>query len=196
MTQRRPLHPALAWILVVSMLASAWALWWPQGEDVAYEQQRAGGPEMAVPAARGGPAPMRVNGQANPSASPRQSSNEDSALAALSPAERDPFNSTPVAPPAQDKAVVTAPQAVPAAPPAPPPAPPPPMNHRVVGRFQSPEGAWLVFVQDGERAVPAAPGLALASGWVVESVTARELRLRHPQADQAVSLPLPGDNPD
>lgn len=69
------------------------------------------------------------------------------------------------------------------------------MNHRVVGRFQSPEGAWLVFVQDGERAVPAAPGLSLASGWVVESVTAREVRLRHPQAEQAVSLPVPGDNP-
>jgi hypothetical protein len=195
MTQRHSLHPALAWSLVVSMLASAWALWWPQGEDAAHEQQRAGGPEMVVPASRAAPAPVRANEQATPSASPRQSSNEESTLAILSPAERDPFHSTPAAPPAQDKAEVVAPQAAPTAPPLPPPAPPP-MTHRVVGRFQSPEGAWLVFVQDGERAVPAAPGLALASGWVVESVTARELRLRHPQADQAVSLPVPGDNPD
>jgi hypothetical protein len=69
------------------------------------------------------------------------------------------------------------------------------MNHRVVGRFQTPEGAWLVLVQDGERAVPAVPGLALASGWVVESVTARELRLRHSRVEQAESLPVPGDNP-
>lgn len=195
MTQRRPLHPALAWTLVVSLLASAWALWWPQHEDAAHEQQQASGREMVVPALRAAPAPVQANEQARPSASPRQSSNEDSTLAVLGPAERDPFNSTPVAPPAQDKAVVPAPQVVPASPPAPPPATPP-LNHRVVGRFQSPEGAWLVFVQDGEGAVPAAAGLALASGWVVESVTARELRLRHPQADQAVSLPVPGDNPD
>jgi hypothetical protein len=193
MTQRRSLHPALVWTLVVSVLASAWALWWPQGEDAAREQQRASGPEMAVPASRGGLAPRDVNEQAEPSASPLQSSSDNSTLAVLSPAERDPFNSTPP-PPAQGKAVVTAPQAAPAAPPAPPPASPP-MNHRVVGRFQSPAGAWLVFVQDGERAVPAAPGLALTSGWVVESVTARELRLRHPQVEQPVSLQVPGDNP-
>jgi hypothetical protein len=194
MTQRRSLHPALAWTLVVSMLASMWALWWPQGDDVACEQQRVSDSEMAVPAARGGPASAHMNEQVKPSASPPQSSNEESTLAVLSPAERDPFNSTPVAPPAQDKAVVAALQAAPAAPPPPPPAPPP-MNHRVVGRFQTPEGAWLVLVQDGERAVPAVPGLALASGWVVESVTARELRLRHSRVEQAESLPVPGDNP-
>lgn len=69
------------------------------------------------------------------------------------------------------------------------------MEHRVIGRFRSPEGGWLVFVQDGDRALPAAAGLALASGWVVESVTSSELRLRHPLAEQAVSLPVPGDNP-
>jgi hypothetical protein len=68
------------------------------------------------------------------------------------------------------------------------------MNHRIVGRFLSPEGQWLVFLQDGAQTVQATTGLTLSSGWAVESITARELHLRHPQAEQAVSLPLPADN--
>lgn len=73
------------------------------------------------------------------------------------------------------------------------------MTHRVVGRFQSPDGQWLVFLQDGSlqdgsQTVTAAPGLALASGYVVESITPGEIRLRHPLAEQAVSLPLPTEN--
>jgi hypothetical protein len=68
------------------------------------------------------------------------------------------------------------------------------MNHRLVGRFQSPEGQWLVFLQDGAQTVVAAPGVTLSSGYAVESVTAKEVRLRHPLADQPLSLPLPEDN--
>lgn len=67
------------------------------------------------------------------------------------------------------------------------------MNHRVVGRFQSPDGQWSVFLQDGAQAVQAAPGLALSSGYVIEALGPRELRLRHPLAEQAVSLALPED---
>ena len=68
------------------------------------------------------------------------------------------------------------------------------MNHRVMGRFMSPGGQQMVFLQDGTQAVLAAPGVVLASGYVVEAVTAREVKLRHPQAEQAVSLPMPEDN--
>ena len=78
------------------------------------------------------------------------------------------------------------------APALPPPPAPPPMNHRIVGRFQSPEGKWLVFLQDGANTVQAQPGATLSSGYVVESVT-KEIRLRHPLADEAASLPLPED---
>ena len=68
------------------------------------------------------------------------------------------------------------------------------MEHRVIGRFRSPDGQQMVFLQDGAQTVTAAPGLTLSSGYVVESITARELRLRHPLAEQTVSLPLPHDN--
>jgi hypothetical protein len=68
------------------------------------------------------------------------------------------------------------------------------MGHRIIGRFQSPEGQWLLFLQDGAQSVLAAAGVTLSSGYAVESVTATEVRLRHPLAEQAVSLPLPEDN--
>jgi hypothetical protein len=68
------------------------------------------------------------------------------------------------------------------------------MNHRIVGRFLSPDGQRLVFLQDGAQAVVAASGAVLSSGYIVDSVTPRELRLRHPLAGQAVALPMPDDN--
>ncbi|MBN8486840.1 MAG: hypothetical protein J0M20_03760 [Burkholderiales bacterium] len=64
------------------------------------------------------------------------------------------------------------------------------MNHRVIGRFRSPEGQWFVFLQDGANSLHATPGVALSSGYVVESISAAEVRLRHSLAEQLVSLPL------
>jgi len=63
-----------------------------------------------------------------------------------------------------------------------------------MGRMLSPEGKWMVFLQDGAQIVQASEGLTLPNGYVVESVTAKEVRLRHPLMDQPVSLPVPEDN--
>jgi hypothetical protein len=65
------------------------------------------------------------------------------------------------------------------------------MNHMVIGRFLSPEGQRLVFLQDGNQTVIAGAGVALSTGYVIETVTAKEVRLRHPLADQAISILLP-----
>ncbi len=70
----------------------------------------------------------------------------------------------------------------------------PPMNHRIVGRFVSPDGQRMVFLQDGPQTVLAVSGAVLSSGYAVDAVTPRELRLRHPMAVQAVSMPMPDDN--
>jgi hypothetical protein len=53
----------------------------------------------------------------------------------------------------------------------------------------------LVFLQDKTQAVIAAPGVELSTGYVVEAVTPLEIRLRHPLAEQSVSLSLRDDNP-
>lgn len=184
------MRPAVAWGLVASLLASAWALWWPSEPVMpppspSTEPPNAVKPALAVQTQQSVAAPVRVG-----SASSAEGSGEPPTLSA---AARDPFNATPPPPaptPQQSKAA-SSPAEV--APPAPPP-PPPPMNHRVMGRFMSPGGQQMVFLQDGTQAVLAAPGAVLASGYVVEAVAAREVKLRHPLAEQAVSLPMPEDN--
>ncbi|MCD2345006.1 hypothetical protein LRH25_32310 [Ideonella azotifigens] len=67
------------------------------------------------------------------------------------------------------------------------------MTHRVLGRFAGPDGARLLFVQDGQQAVVAAPGVELSSGYRIEAITATEIRLRHPLLMPTVSLPLPAE---
>jgi len=188
MTQR--LNPALGWALLASLLATGWALWWPSEPLV-----QPASTDAATPPARA--AATAASAAEQPKA---RSAALTSRIAAdlgdapmLSPASRDPFNRAP--PPAPPAPAKTLPEPVRSEPTPPPPAPTaPPMNHRVVGRFQTPEGQWLVFLQDGNRTVPAASGVALATGYVVESVTPREIQLRHPLAQQPVSVPLPTDN--
>ena len=184
---QRP-HPSLLAGLAATLLATAWALWWP--DDAATDRgtspssTQATGDESGVAK----PRPPSVTASAAVT-----TATEDPPL--LSAASRDPFfPAPPPAPAAPAKATPTEPsRAEPSPPPAPAPAPPP-MNHRILGRFQSPEGQWLVFLQDGAQTVVAAPGVTLSSGYAVESVTAKEVRLRHPLAEQPVSLPLPEDN--
>jgi hypothetical protein len=179
------LHPALLAGLAATLLATAWALWWP--DDAASDRgalpSRAPAPRDEASVAKG------LSTTATASAEAKE---EDAPL--LTAAARDPFFPAPPPAPATAAKATPEPARAEPTPPTPPPPPPPPMNHRVVGRFLSPEGQWLVFVQDGTQAVQATAGLTLSSGWVVESITARELRLRHPQAEQAASLPLPEDN--
>ncbi|GAA0771588.1 hypothetical protein GCM10009107_64100 [Ideonella azotifigens] len=113
----------------------------------------------------------------------------------LSEATRDPFYpdaSAPTGKPAKPAAQPT-PQALAPANIDPPPPQAPPMTHRVLGRFAGPDGARLLFVQDGQQAVVAAPGVELSSGYRIEAITATEIRLRHPLLMPTVSLPLPAE---
>jgi len=187
---KQRLHPALGWALSASLLASGWAVWWPDEPLL----------ELAIADAARSPAraatteAMAARQPEAGSAITQRFATKAGDAPMLSPASRDPFNPAP--PPAPPAPAKTVPEPVRSEPTTPPPPAPtaPPMNHRVVGRFQTPEGQWLVFLQDGNRTVPAASGVALASGYVVESVTPSEIRLRHPLAQQPVSLPLPTDN--
>ena len=170
------LSPALRWALGASALASVWALWWPQSPG-------AGEPTPAVTPAPKSSAAPGIPPAPVPKAGPTE--NEVS----LSPASRDPFQlpPPPPPPPAPNAAAKTAADA---SPPPPPPAAPP-MTHRVFGSIQDPDGLRLVFLVDGAQQVLAVEGAALSSGYVVKTVTATEIRLRHPLAEQDVTLPLP-----
>lgn len=197
MTKGRRVRPPLAWGLAGSVLASALALWWPQAIDGERQNERKlsmsgkTGAE-SVPTASRWPARAALVYKAE--AGGEQSTHGELA-APLSPAERDPFYaepSRPAASPVSPALIHATPVAATStSPPAPPQ--PPQMAHRVMGRFQSPDGAWLTFVQDGELAVLASAGLQLATGWVVESLTEDELRLSHARAEQTIVLPISRD---
>jgi len=189
MTQR--LNPALGWALLASLLATGWALWWPSEPLVQPASTEAATPPARAATTVATATPQPEAGSA--AVTPRLATDVGDAPM-LSPASRDPFNPAP--PPAPPAPAKTLPEPVRSEPTTPPPPAPtaPPMNHRVVGRFQTPEGQWLIFLQDGNQTVAAAPGVALGTGYVVESVTPSEIQLRHPLAQQPVSLPLPTDN--
>lgn len=187
MTAASRMHPALAWGLAGTVLASAWALWWPKtGYDGEVSGAAVHGSASVLPA----PAALVASVAAKTNAG---ASIDEPRL--LSPASRDPFNPAPPPVPAEvTRAAAQAAKNEPAQPLAPPASVAPPMNHRIVGRFLSPDGQRLVFLQDGAQTVVAAPGVVLSSGFTVDTVTPRELRLRHPLAGQAVALPMPDDN--
>lgn len=181
---RRPrMRPLLVLGLLMSLLATAWALWWPVE------------PESLVAAAG---SPRRSLSESPPinDLTPRTSSaaapaHRDSEDPTLSPASRDSFNLiSPEPTPATAKTLPEPVRHEAASPPLPVPAAPA-MTHAVIGRFRTPEGRHLVYLQDGSSAVVAEPGVTLSSGYVVEALSPQELRLRHPLAEHAVSLPLP-----
>lgn len=179
------LHRTLIWVLAGSLLASAWALWWPSESAAVVQSNVPELPKRTAPSTSG-PLGESVSAVSSPVAA-------SSEQPTLSPPSRDPFNVEPAALPEAQVKIAPAPAHEERAPtPQAPTAPP--MNHAVIGRFLSPEGQRLVFLQDGAQTVVAEPGVTLASGYVIETVTAKEVRLRHLLAEQAVSLPLPVDN--
>lgn len=176
---------ALIWALAGSLLASAWALWWPTESAAVIQSSVPDAPRRVAPSASSALS-ERVPGVSAPVTA-------NSERPTLSPPSRDPFNITPSAPlEAQVKAAPVQTREERASQPQAPSAPP--MNHVVIGRFLSPAGQRLIFLQDGTQTAVAEPGVALSSGYVIETVTPKEVRLRHPLAEQAVSLPLPDDN--
>lgn len=110
--------------------------------------------------------------------------------------EQDPFNQspppppqTPVPPPPQPviSPVVVAPVEAPQ---------PPPMTHRFFGSMRNPDGQMLTYVTDGASTVQVVPGVTLSSGYVIDAITEREIRLRYPplSSETRISIP-PAPNP-
>lgn len=180
------LRPGLIGLLLVSLLASAWALWWPLEEVY---QALHGEPSLAAAA---GSASAAARGTALVSSSPSlvDRARHANGPTVLSEATRDPFHadqpksaelSQPAPEPERQERTL----------PLPPPVAAPPMEHRVIGAFTTPEGERLVVLQDDAHSVVAASGVTMSSGYVIEGVTNHEVRLRHPLANQPVNLSIP-----
>lgn len=190
MTARSKMNPALTWSLAGTVLASAWALWWPNVSD-----DSAARGAVARRSANVLPAPVPSAGMASEAAASPNALVANDGPRLLSPASRDPFHPAPAPVSAEvTRATAKATKNEPMQPLAPVAPVAPPMNHRIVGRFVSPDGQRMVFLQDGPQTVLAVSGAVLSSGYAVDAVTPRELRLRHPMAGQAVSMPMPDDN--
>lgn len=190
------LGPHLQWALVLSLLASAWAIWWPQSESaVPPSPHSEGGREPSAPPTSG----ERTLAEMVPGAGLARDAPGSAASVpvfappVLSEATSDPFY--PRAPDALTRqstsqvtaAAVESVEAAASTPQA------PPMTNRVLGRFAAPDGREMIFLQDGPQAVLAAPGVELSNGYRIEAITASEIRLRHPLLVQTVGLPLPTD---
>lgn len=186
MTRPR-IRPAVQGALAATVLATVWALWSPSGPEVVPVQLAGSGAPHS--AAEQGPARSRAGDATNV---PGQSLERRT----LSPAERDPFHPSPTSPsPADTPPTVEPPPRAAAVEQAPPAAPPAPtMSHALLGRFQAPDGSWLVFLQDGEQVVQVVPGVTLSDGWRVDALSAHQVTLRHPTVEQPVVLPLADDN--
>lgn len=192
-------NPALLWGLVATLVATGWALWWPTDSPPvvgAHEPTRPPTPHPQVSTASPQATSAGALGWLAPAAPAEaigSAASTPEATGPLSPASRDPFHPASLpAPPPNSAATQQAKAEPPPSPP--PPPPPPPQNFRLMGRLLSPEGRWMIFLQDGAQIVQATEGLALPNGYVVEAVTPQAVRLRHPLADQPVSLPVPEDN--
>jgi hypothetical protein len=101
---------------------------------------------------------------------------------ALSAAAADPFEIA-VAPPAP------AAKATPPAPP--PPPPPPPMNWRYFGQMTSPDNKRQIFLTRGDQAIAVEAGQRLDDGFVVDAITADNVRLRHADSGVQFLIGLP-----
>lgn len=110
--------------------------------------------------------------------------------------EQDPFN--PFPPPPPPEPVQPPPPAL-IAPiePTPEEAPqPPPMAHRFFGSMRNPDGQLMTYVTDGASTVQAMPGVTLSSGYVIDAITEREVKLIYPPLsyESRISIP-PAPNP-
>ena len=108
--------------------------------------------------------------------------------------DQDPFNQSPPPPPpapVQPTPVISPVMAAPVEAPQ-----PPPMTHRFFGSMRNPDGQVLTYVTDGASTVQAVPGVTLSSGYVIDAITEREIRLLYPplSSESRISIP-PAPNP-
>ncbi|WP_157275332.1 hypothetical protein [Pelomonas sp. Root1444] len=156
--------------MFASVFATAWALWWPEPVEVSPASETLVAPPVPrVPALgvrAGKSSTLREAALADPFFPRAASAGEPSIRLPNGPA----------------MANATAAMAAALLPPASP---------RIAGSFTSPEDEKSVFLSDGGQLLAAKPGLVLSSGYEVEAIGPRELRLRHPAASEPVVLPMP-----
>ena len=162
------IRTSLLWTLLASLIASAWALWWPKSVEVA--------------------APVAV---VDGALRPRQTSSVTEGDARLlHEARADPFFPRPASAVVPDAPVggASSPQTTPLQAQV---SIPPSMLPRIAGSFTGPDGENTVFLAEGSQLLPAKPGQMLGSGYQVEAIGQGELRLQHPAASESVVLPMP-----
>lgn len=169
----------LLWMLAVTVVLSAVALW------------VADGPAKVVAALdRTGAAALSLAEPRTP-VDPAQPLPQQIASMTLEPAQRDIF--APVEPPAS-KVAATPPETAPA--PEPPPAPSAPaMTWRYLGSMLTPSGQRLVMLARGETNVTIEAGTVLEDGYVVQAIGADAVRLVYPPLGTVVDVPIPAATP-
>lgn len=163
---KRALRPTLLWPLALTLLAVAWALWWPQ-PPVPVET-----PPIATKAA--------TQASSKPWTLPERP--------AWTAAGFDPFEGMPVAPLARP-AEAQPPDVSPSAPALAPPAAPP-LSYRYLGRMQAPGGQVQVYLARGERELSVSVGTVLEEGYVVEAISDDAVLLRYPPLNQVARIPI------
>jgi hypothetical protein len=123
---------------------------------------------------------------------PKPATPTASASSAISPTPRplseaiaDPFDPIVVAPPPPPPA----PKPPPAPPP--PPPPPPPLTWRYFGQMMLPDHKQQVFLARGEQVLPIEAGQQLDDGFIVDAITAENVRVRHVASGVQFSIALP-----
>ncbi len=179
----RRLSPSLRWALVGSSVATLGVLLLPEPQPDGVPAN-AGAGSLAV-----GMLPSTAAMSPGSAASAPAGGFWRAYVASTPPefaeAERDPF--APDLPPAPPAPVPT----LAAAPPPPPPPPLPTPQFSIVGWFGVEGQGPQVLLTNGQTEIVAREGLALPDGFVVQSVNAQRVVLRHAvtQTDYALSLP-------
>jgi hypothetical protein len=65
------------------------------------------------------------------------------------------------------------------------------MTHRFFGSMRTPAGETLLYLTNGDTPIAARPGVMLNSGYRIEEVTPREIRLLYPPLEHHASVVIP-----
>jgi len=195
------MRPALRWLLLLTLVLSAGAVWWPPS----------GAPPLVIAVQRDVDRAQSA-GAATAAADEGRARGEQPVLPAMIPvmsvdlARRDIF-----APAAQGGGLPGAGKAelpgrpLPAAPPpmamvqpapavhlAPPVAAAPvPLQLRYLGSMLTPAGERLVLVARGDTAYIARPGLSVEGGYAIQSIEANAVRVVHSSSGNVTDIPIP-----
>ncbi len=177
------LSPSLRRLLLLSMLLSALALWWPQDSAPTVDVSRAVASSSWPTASIQSGAALVAAPLPLPAELPAP---------VFEHAEFDPFIGTPTAPavPAEPVLMV-APQPAMAMAPAPPLATAPPMNYRYLGQMVDPGGRIWHYLARAEASFAIEAGTRLDDGYVVQAIDTAGVRLHYPAMDVYAVIPVP-----